>query len=394
MAQFRYTARDGQGNLTQGTLEAENDRGAADDLRKQGLWVTELHSSERRREGGAAPVDRSFVRRLRSPVPVRDLAIFYRQLHTMLNAGMGLFQSLEMLAHPTQTHNTPLRRVVETLSQEALRGTRLSETMARFPWLFDRLQVRMVEAGEAGGVLVGVLGRLADYLDREHEVRQMIKQKTLYPKLVLGLLVLVFPINVPLTLQGYLGSLGQLLLFILMLSIPAWFAARVMLTTQSGRNAWDQVKLAIPVIGPLVRKMAVARFARALAALYGAGVSLSAGTAMAGEASGNHLLELQAQRISLALERGVSIEQALDATRFFPRMFTGMVATGESTGNLDNMLDKAADFYEQEGAHAVTQLVVILGVVLLIGVAILVLFKLISFYTGMIGGIMTGAVGE
>jgi type IV pilus assembly protein PilC len=339
-------------------------------------------------------VARSFVRRLRSPVPVRDLAIFYRQLHTMLNAGMGLFQSLEMLAHPTQTHNTPLRRVVETLSQEALRGTRLSETMARFPWLFDRLQVRMVEAGEAGGVLVGVLGRLADYLDREHEVRQMIKQKTLYPKLVLGLLVLVFPINVPLTLQGYLGSLGQLLLFILMLSIPAWFAARVMLTTQSGRNAWDQVKLAIPVIGPLVRKMAVARFARALAALYGAGVSLSAGTAMAGEASGNHLLELQAQRISLALERGVSIEQALDATRFFPRMFTGMVATGESTGNLDNMLDKAADFYEQEGAHAVTQLVVILGVVLLIGVAILVLFKLISFYTGMIGGIMTGAVGE
>jgi len=153
------------------------------------------------------------------------------------------------------------------------------------------------------------------------------------------------------------------------------------------------VKLAIPVIGPLIRKMTAARFARSFAALYGAGVPIASALGMSGEASGNHLLEQRSRVMVPALERGVPLSRAMDASGFFPPMFIGMISTGESTGNLDQMLDKAADFYEEEARHATTQLVVILGVVLLIVAAILVAIKMISFYSGLFSGIFNAAGG-
>jgi type IV pilus assembly protein PilC len=395
MPVYLYTAKDRLGNQTKGTLEAETDTRAAALLREQGLWVTEIRST-----GGrpAAPSslprrDTSLAKRLRSPVSLKDLSLFYRQLYTLLNSGVAFYQSMDMLSQGGQTSNVHLRRVIAALARHVLDGGRLSEGMARYPWLFDRMQVRMIEAGEAGGLLVEICRRLADYLEREYETRLDIKRKTLYPKLVFLLLLLVLPINVPLTLQGYLRDLGSLLFSVAITLIPLWLVLRLLFTSQVGKELFDQIKLAVPVIGPLVRKMAVARFARGLAALYGAGVALPAGIAMSGEASGNYLLERASERMVPGLERGVSVAQVLSASRFFPPMFLGMVATGESTGNLDEMLDKAADFYEEESKHAATQLVVILGVVALIVMAILVLIKLVAFYAGLFGGIMDAAGG-
>lgn len=404
MPVFVYTARDGSGNQTSGTVEAESGSGAVSSLRERGLWVTELkESGSFRREVPAAPLapprgiesgqDKSLAKRVFAPVPVKDLSIFYRQLYTLLNSGVGIFQALEMLATPGQTSNPELRKIVQAIGAHVLRGGRFSEVMHRYPWLFDKMQVRMVEAGEAGGMLVDIFRRLADYLEHEWELRQDIKRKTLYPKLVFGLLLLVLPITMPLSVEGYLRGLGQIVLTAIGIGAPLFLFNRVFLTSVSGREFYDQVKLAFPVVGPLARKLAAARFARTLASLYGAGVPIASAVGLAGESSGNHLLEQHSARSVAAIERGLSLAQVLGGSHFFPPMFTGMVHTGETSGNLDTMLEKAADYYDSESRHATTQLVVALGVALLIIVAICVGFKVVSFYTGMFNGVIQNLGG-
>lgn len=396
MPLYYYTAKDQRGNQSTGSVEAETDSRAVSHLREQGLWVTDLKvggGSVRPAAGPRVRPEDSLGQRLKSPVSAKDLSLFYRQLYTLLNSGVALFQALEMLGQTNQTPNGHLQRATQYLSQHVLGGGTLSEAMARYPRIFDRMQVRMVEAGEAGGVLVDIFRRLSEYLEREHHIRSEVARKTLYPKLVLGLLVFVLPINMPLTVAGYLRGLGSLLTVILGIGIPGWLVLRMFLTSRGGRETFDQVKLFFPVVGKLIRKMAVARFARSFASLYGAGVPIASALAMSGEASGNYVLEQQSLRMVPALERGVSIAQTLEASRFFPGMFTGMVATGESTGNLDTMLDKAADFYEEEAAHATQQLVVMLGVALLIIVAIFVAIKVVGFYAGMFNNAFNAAGG-
>ena len=392
MPLYLYTAKDGSGKQTTGSVEAETDSGAVARLRDEGLWVTDLR--ETGRQLGATRQIRqedSIGQRLKSPVSPKDLSLFYRQLFTLLNSGVALYQSLNMLSQGAQTPNPHLRAAAGFLAQHILSGGRLSEGMTRYPRIFDKMQVRMVEAGETGGVLVDIFRRLSEYLEREHHIRTEISRKTLYPKLVLGLLVFALPLGFPMTVAGYLRDLGRILLWIFGLGIPAWLVGRLFFTSRGGHETYDQVKLAFPVVGKLIRKMAVARFARSFAALYGAGVPIASALAMSGEASGNYVLEQQSLRMVPALERGVPIAQTLEASRFFPPMFIGMVSTGETTGSLDTMLDKAADFYEEEAAHATQQLVVTLGVVLLLAVAILVAYKVATFYASLYGGIMPGA---
>jgi type IV pilus assembly protein PilC len=191
----------------------------------------------------------------------------------------------------------------------------------------------------------------------------------------------------------YLLDVWNTIATLALICIPIFLVIRALLTTEAGREAYDQVKLLVPVIGPLVRKLAVSRFARTLAALYGAGVPIMTSVSIAGETCGNHVLESATRRSLPAIEHGVSITQTLTASGFFQPMFLGMVSTGETSGNLDQMLDKAAAFYEEEAQHSTVQLVTILSVVLLLVAAILVAIKIISFYTGFYGGVTGGAGG-
>jgi type IV pilus assembly protein PilC len=383
MAVWVYTARDQSGNVSTGTVEAPSDSRAAAELRAKGLWVTDLRAAGRaRKEGIPADAEKSLAKQVFNPVSLKDLSLFYRQLYTLLNSGMGVYQSIESLCDGRQTPNGSLRRVVREIAPRILAGGRLSEGMARFPWLFDRMQVRLVEAGESGGLLVEVLRRLAEYLEREYELRLEIKRKTLYPKLLLLAFLFIPPIPT-LVFRGtgaYFLEIWSTIGWILIAGIPLLLALRVLLKTQGGRMFYDQVKMVLPVIGPLVRKLAVARFARSLAALYGAGVPIASSLAMSGESCGNTILERASLRMVPAVERGLSIAQALTAANVFQPMFLGMVSTGETSGNLDDSLNKAAEFYEEEAMHATVQLVVILGVVLLLVMAIVIGAKVVSFY--------------
>lgn len=368
-------------------------------LQDQGLWITDLRAA-----GGAAPrpsgppAETGTVRAMWSGVSRKDLSLFYHQLYTLLNAGSALYGALEMLSQPNQTPNRNLRRVVLALSQDVLTGKRLSDSMMRFPWLFDRTQVRMVQAGEHGGLLVDVLRRLAEFLEREYELRLEIKRRTLYPKILLGALILI-PSVPTLVLVGFGAFLAEVwgkVSLLAMIVIPILLAGRFLLTTQGGRNAYDRLKLLIPVVGGLTRKLTIARFSRTLAALYGAGVPINSATSLAAETCGNYVLESATSRVIVAIERGTPVSQALAATHFFPPMYLGMIQTGETSGSLDDILNKAAEFYEEEAKHATIQLTVILGVALLLIMAVIIAVKIISFYTGYVGGMMNqgGATGE
>lgn len=399
MPTFTYTARDQSGNVTRGHLEAESQPMAVAVLQDQGLWITDLRAA-----GGAAPrpsgppAETGTVRAMWSGVSRKDLSLFYHQLYTLLNAGSALYGALEMLSQPNQTPNRNLRRVVLALSQDVLTGKRLSDSMMRFPWLFDRTQVRMVQAGEHGGLLVDVLRRLAEFLEREYELRLEIKRRTLYPKILLGALILI-PSVPTLVLVGFGAFLAEVwgkVSLLAMIVIPILLAGRFLLTTQGGRNAYDRLKLLIPVVGGLTRKLTIARFSRTLAALYGAGVPINSATSLAAETCGNYVLESATSRVIVAIERGTPVSQALAATHFFPPMYLGMIQTGETSGSLDDILNKAAEFYEEEAKHATIQLTVILGVALLLIMAVIIAVKIISFYTGYVGGMMNqgGATGE
>lgn len=384
MPVFTYTARDQSGNQTQGTLEADSNQRAAALLRERGLWVTDLRPSGRS-PGAARPEAGSTLKQLFNPVPLKDLALFYRQLHTMIQSGMALYHSLELLSGPNQTPNPHLRRVLGELARQVLAGGRLSERMAVYPWLFDKLQIRMIQAGEEGGLLVEVLERLARYLEREYEIRLEIKRRTLYPKLLLAALILIPPVPI-LVLQGpipYVIAIWGRVAAVALVAIPLFFVIRYMLTTQGGRQLYDQIKLAVPVVGPLVRKLAAGRFARAMAALYSAGVPIASALRLSGEASGNSVLERDVATMVPAVERGVSISQCMSSSKFFPPMIVGMVNTGESSGNMDTMLDKAAEFYENETAHTIQQAIVIVGVILFLIMAVLIAIQVISSYGAM-----------
>jgi type II secretory pathway component PulF len=309
---------------------------------------------------------------------------------------MGLHSALDTLAPPGQGTKPALSRAIRELSLEVLRGGPLSAGMARYPWLFDRLQVRMVEAGEKGGLLVSVLERLADYLEREYQMRMEISKRTLYPKLLLAAFFVIPAIPV-LVLAGplaFLLALWSSVSWVLFFGVPIYLVMRVFLQTRGGREAYDRVKLAIPIIGPLVRKLAIARFGRMLAALYGAGVPIASAMQIAAESSGNAVLEAAGARIVPSLQAGNSIALTMQATGFFPPMIVGMVATGESTGSLDATLDKASQFYEEEALHSAVRLVVVMGVLQLLVMAVLIGIRVIAFYTGMYGGISSGAAGE
>jgi type II secretory pathway component PulF len=340
-----------------------------------------------REKGPPRSFAEEFVYPVHAFVSEKDKSLLYRQLHSMVAAGMPLYQALTLLGE--QTPNGRIRMALQQMSQQVLNGGRISEIMERYPWLFTRLEIRMVEAGELGGLMEEILKRLADYLEREYNLRLQIKQRTLYPKLLL--LALIF---IPSVVTWFLHGFGAYITDIWFTWSPIFIAlialvlvARVMLKSPAFRDLYDQVKLSVPVIGPLVRKLAIARFARSMAALYHAGVSVPSAMVASGEACGNAMLERTMLRVAKAVEGGASLTQSLVLTRFFPPMFTGMVSTGEQTGDLDQTLDKAAEYYENEANHATIQLVVILGVVLLLIMAVFIAMKVLGFWTSFYGGI-------
>ena len=360
---YQYKVRDREGRLLQGSLEADNQTLVANKLRQMGYVPITID-----RQGGATDLKREIkLPGLGGKVKMKDIAVFCRQFATMINSGLSLIRSLHILSD--QTDNKKLAEILVTVRLDVEKGSSLSQALARHPKAFNRLFVAMVKAGETGGVLDSVLQQLASTIEKQVELKRKIKSAMTYPVAVLGLVVLivtamlVFVVPTFTTLYADLG--GQLPLptrlligvstvvkkfFIplILLDVAAVFAFKRWLASDRGRAHWDTIKLRIPVFGKLVHKTAITRFARTLSVLLRSGVPILESLEITSETVNNSVVAKAVKETQAAVQQGESIAAPLGAHKVFPPMVVQMLAVGEETGAVDEMLDKVADFYDQE----------------------------------------------
>ncbi len=360
MATFTYKARTRQGEVLQDQVEGTDTMTVAASLRQQGLLVIDV------KEQGAAQKDilAPFKR-----VKLGDTVVFTRQFATMINAGLPIVRALYVLSE--QTENPKLKDVIELVRKDVEAGLALSEALEKHPSVFDRLYVEMVRAGEIGGILDGVLLRVADQLEKDQELRRKVKSAMTYPTIVLILaglaasFMLIFivpvfarmfedlggtlplPTRIAMALSDILTSVFGILLYAA-LGVGVFVFLRWKKTEQ-GRKVWGRVVLKIPAkIGDVVHKVALARFARTLGTLSAAGVPILQAIEITATSAGNWVMENALLKSRDAIREGIPIYRPLEDEPVFPPMVTRMIAVGEETGDVDGMLGKIADFYESE----------------------------------------------
>jgi type IV pilus assembly protein PilC len=336
-----------------------------------------------------------------SGVVIKELAPFLRQFATLIDAGLPLYQALVALEN--NTPNQKLKEVAREGQRQVQAGGRFSDVMAAYPWIFQPMQIAMIRAAEQGGLLDQVLRQVADYIEHEMEIRRLISHETLYPKITLFVALMIlgrpgFMTGTPAVSSLVLGSMGKSLYtfsnylgdtlgFGLLIAIPfvaAVIICRLFLFNMPGvRESYDSLKMAIPSVGKITQMFATAKFARTYAALYRGGFTAASALTIAGDASGNGVIRRAALNAIPVAEKGGLVSDALARSNALPGMALDMFRTGETTGALDQMMDRIADFYEAEGKQKSHQAAMILGVVVFLLVALLVANSIIQQYTSL-----------
>jgi len=321
----------------------------------------------------------------------------FRELATLVNAGLSLGMALSTMEE--QISSVEMRMALRDAARSVSSGKRFSEAMRRHPKVFSELNVALIAAGEEGGHLDDMLTLSADYLEKELEFQQTLARETLYPKLLLAAIVLI-PLATRMVIAGLTMSLGQALLIGikfcalagLVVGLPAVLLyllyRRYYYGTEQGRRAIDALKLRLPIAGAVTMKLSWARLARALSALYGAGVNIRSAVGIASRTAANRAIEETLEQTVPALERGEKLSDALAKTGQIPPLALSMLRTGEQTGQIDSTMVKVADYFEAEafttvkkGMTAIVPLAVILfGIVVLIMAA--------QAYGGYFGGLL------
>ncbi|MDX2227255.1 MAG: type II secretion system F family protein [Verrucomicrobiae bacterium] len=386
MPTYKYSARDSKGKVVSGTIEGVNDANAATNLANKGLVVLGLEQAKGGGGGGKKG----------GKVPSEQLVMFTRMMATMVDAGMPLIQALTALyeqADPVKARN--LRLVIQDLIQNVEKGNSLTESLARHPQVFQKLYVSMVRAGESGGLLAEILARLAGYLEASERLKKKVKSAMTYPLVVISLacvitgflIVKVIPVfaNIFKDFGAKLPAPTQFLInvsdfarspvgFIAtpMIVVGIFMSWKFFLATDYGRQWWDQNQMKLPVFGELIRKIVMTRFARTFAQLIRSGVPILEVMQIVGASSGNVIVEATIKRVAGNVEKGDPLYASLAKEPMFPPILVRMIQVGESTGKVDAMLDKMADFWDEEieaTLDALTSLmepimIVVLGVII------------------------------
>jgi type IV pilus assembly protein PilC len=360
MITFSYQARDMSGKIVSGIQDALNEDNAVTSLMSRGLMVLSLQQK--------AAASKS--RKKTWSVKETDLVLFTRQLSTMIEAGISLVQALTALYDQCDAkRQKSLRHIISDVTTRVQGGETFHESIAKHPRVFDRLFVSMVKAGEHGGLLAEILDRLAGFLEASARLRKKIKSAMTYPVIVICiamaittfLIVKVVPIfgEIFQDFGSKLPAPTQFLIdvsdfmrgywYYLVLGIGGvFFGIRTFLRSTRGKQLWDRWKLKLPVFGPLVHKICMSRFARTFAQLIRSGVPILEVLDIVGGASGNHVVETSINGVSADVEKGDNLSVALSKKPIFPPMMLRMVAAGEATGKIDTMLEKMADFWDEE----------------------------------------------
>jgi len=393
MTNFAYKALDGRGAQAAGQIEGESKAAVAAALRSRGLTVLDLN--EVKQGWGQITIG--------GRVKAKDLTVFSRQFATMVNSGLSMLRCLYVLEE--QTPNKKLATVITEVRADVEAGISLSDSLEKHPRVFSKLYVSMVRAGELGGILDEVLNRLATQLEKEDSIRRAVKSAMVYPILIgsfaiivlIGMMLFLIPIfagmykelgnaKLPFLTRIMMGVSNAMLAFpwdilILVAIIAAVYGLIRLKRTDRGTHAWDRMKLHIPMgIGEIIRKLAVARFSRTLGTLITSGVPILQAIEITGQAAGNAVIEDAMEDVQQSVKEGQSITAPLERVSVFPAMVTQMISVGEETGSLDAMLNKIADFYEDEVNAAVKSLTSILEPILMLFVGGLVGLVVISMY--------------
>ena len=395
MAAYGYSAIDAQGIELRGEIHAPDVDAAREQLRLRGLLAQYLHELPAEGEEG--------VRTVFKKIKPKSLQIFSRQFATMIDAGLSVVSALVILEQ--QTEDKYLSAVLSELRADVEGGLLLSQAMARHSKVFNRLYIAMVEAGEAAGILDQVLDRVAFQIEKETQIKRRVKGAMIYPTMVLifatlvliGMLLFLVPIFVDIfkTLGGDLPTLTQYVvtmsdflranwMFIFPLCAAVFFGFRRAKKTELGRQLWDRFKLRVPMkIGGVVLKVTIARFSRTLSTLVAAGVDIIQALEITGQTAGNWVVEEALSDVRARVHEGMPIAQPIVENSVFPPMVGHMVKIGEETGELEKMLGKIADFYEDEVDSAIATLTSIIEPVMMIGVGLMVGVIIISMYLPM-----------
>ena len=382
MLTFAYQARDTAGKTVSGVQEAINEDNAISTLMTRGLMVLSIQQ-------------KSVTKRMKSmgAVSDTDLVLFTRQLATMVDAGLPLVTALTGLFEQCDTkRQAGLRQVIGDLSARVQQGESFHEAVNKYPRVFNRLFVSMVKAGESGGLLAEILDRLAAFLEASARLKKKAKSAMTYPVIVISiaicittfLIVKVVPVfaqifadfgaKLPAPTQ-FLIDLSNFIRgewwLIIGVIVGIFFAIRGFLRTKRGSEIWDRYKLKLPIFGPLVHKICMTRFSRTFAQLIRSGVPILEVMEIVGETSGNHVIAVAIHGVSADVEKGEHLTQAMSRQTIFPPMMLRMVSAGEATGKIDVMLEKMADFWDEEieaTLDALTSLIeplliVVLGVI-------------------------------
>jgi type IV pilus assembly protein PilC len=391
MSTYVFKAMDLAGVKARGELEADSKQAVSDQLKQRGLIVLEIADKHASRE-----IQLSFMQ----SVKANELAVFSRQLSTMISSGMSILRALYVLEE--QTEGKFLKETLVAVRKDVEAGLSLSDSMARHPKVFSPLFVAMTQAGEAGGVLEDALMRVADQLEKDASLRRQIKSAMVYPALVIvfavGVMMALVAFLVPVfegvfkQFGGELPSITKVSVFLSHAVTGYWWLLFVLAggtaftflkwkKSSWGRPQWDHFRLRIPMkIGTIVQQVAVARWSRTLSSLTSAGVPLLLALDITGRTGGNVAIEEAMDGVIASVKRGGTIAAPLAQAPIFPTMVTHMVGVGEETGALDAMLDKIAEFYEDQVEASVKALTSILEPVMIIVIGGIVGFIVISMY--------------
>lgn len=391
MSTYVFKTMDLAGVKARGEVDADSKQAVSDQLKARGLIVLDIADKRASRE-----IELSFLK----SVKASELAIFARQLSTMINSGMSILRSLYVLEE--QTESKFLKETIVAVRKDVEAGLPLSDSMARHPKVFNPLFVAMTQAGEMGGVLEGALMRVANQLEKDASLRRQVKSAMVYPALVVTFSILVMMALVAFLVPvfekvfqefgGELPALTQVSVFLSHMVTGFWWAIfggaglAVFLfikwkSSSWGRPQWDHFRLRLPVkIGTIVQQIAVARWSRTLASLTGAGVPLLQALEITGRTGGNVAVEEAMDGVIASVKRGGTIAAPLAKAPIFPTMVSHMVGVGEETGALDSMLDKVAEFYEDQVEASVKALTSILEPVMIVVIGSMVGFIVISMY--------------
>ena len=385
MATFTYTARALNGQLKSATIEAKSRDEVVAQLRKQKLTVVKVDEQTKKKTGGK--------------VAMRDIVIFTRQFATMINAGLPLVQALDILAK--QSENPALKDVTRQVVFDVESGHTVADALRKHPKAFTDLYTNMVAAGEAGGILDTILLRLAVFLEKNDALVRKVKGAMIYPGVILSVAVIAIGVLLLFVIPVFkemFASVGMALPLptrvVIALSeflqgywymVAGGIAGGVWLlkryyATSNGRLTIDRMLLRFPILGDVLRKSAVSRFTRTLGTLISSGVSILEGLEITAKTAGNRVIQDAIMESRASIAGGESIAAPLQKSQVFPPMVISMIAVGEQTGGLDEMLSKIADFYDEEVDAAVSGLLSMMEPVMIVFLGVVVGGMVVSMY--------------